>query len=311
MEDFRFSVWTPTFNRVCFLVRLYESLKQQSFKDFEWIIVDDGSNDSTNEIVEGFMAENKIKSIRYLKKTNGGKHTAWRAVTKEFRSKYVVTIDSDDQLTENALEIFDRHWRDLEKSEEYERFWEIKGRVQDAEGLMIGKPLPTKVFDSTYDELTYKYKYTWEMHACRKTSVLQNEGKVPDEFLFDSLCSNFSESIRWSRVGQKYKSRFIDDIVRTYFFDATDTLTKSNKKARSIKNTYNNLIDAKYTIEERKKWMLKWDKKSYVFSYATLLYTSFCLSKNPFSILDKASISDNLLLGVMYIPILIIYKIRK
>ncbi|MNF93851.1 hypothetical protein D3C84_765420 [compost metagenome] len=176
---------------------------------------------------------------------------------------------------------------------------------------MIGKPLPTKVFDSTYDELTYKYKYTWEMHACRKTSVLQNEGKVPDEFLFDSLCSNFSESIRWSRVGQKYKSRFIDDIVRTYFFDATDTLTKSNNKTRSIKNTYNNLIDAKFTIEERKKWMLKWDKKAYIFSFATLLYTSFCLSKNPFSILDKASVSEKLLLGALYIPILMIFKIRK
>ncbi|WP_348811798.1 glycosyltransferase family 2 protein [Flavobacterium maritimum] len=311
MENFRFSVWTATFNRATFLVRLYESLKKQTFKDFEWIIVDDGSTDNTKEIVDGFIAENSIKSIRYLKKNHGGKHTAWRAVINEFQSKYVVTIDSDDQLSENALEIFDRHWTELEKSEEYESFWEIKGRVQGSGGLMIGKPLPTKVFDSTYDELTYKHKYTWEMHACRKTTVLQNEGKVPENFLFDSLCSNFSESIRWSRAGQKYKSRFIDEIVRTYFFDAGDTLSKSNNKTRSIKNTYNNLVDAKYTIEERKKWMLKWDKKAYVFSLATLLYTSFCLSKNPFSILDKASVSENLLLGVLYIPILTIYKIRK
>jgi glycosyltransferase involved in cell wall biosynthesis len=48
MEDFRFSVWTPTFNRAPFLDRLYESLKQQSFKDFEWITVDDGSEDNTS-----------------------------------------------------------------------------------------------------------------------------------------------------------------------------------------------------------------------------------------------------------------------
>lgn len=68
MENFRFSVWTATFNRASFLVRLYESLKKQIFKDFEWIIVDDGSNDNTKEIVDGFIAENSIKSIRYFKK---------------------------------------------------------------------------------------------------------------------------------------------------------------------------------------------------------------------------------------------------
>lgn len=59
---------------------------------------------------------------------------------------------------------------------------QVKDKVRDFGVQMTGKPFPTKVFDSTYDELTYKCKYRWEMHVCRKTTVLQNEGKVPEFF---------------------------------------------------------------------------------------------------------------------------------
>ena len=60
MEDFRFSVWTPTFNRAPFLGRLYESLKQQSFKDFEWITVDDRPNDNAS------VSDNLLLGVLYI-----------------------------------------------------------------------------------------------------------------------------------------------------------------------------------------------------------------------------------------------------
>ena len=54
------TVFTPTYNRARLLKRLYESLKEQSDKDFEWIIVDDGSKDNTEEVVQGFIKEKSI-----------------------------------------------------------------------------------------------------------------------------------------------------------------------------------------------------------------------------------------------------------
>ncbi len=56
---------------------MYNDLKAQTydFNDFEWLIVDDGSSDSTKELVEKFISENKL-NIRYIYKENGGKHTA-------------------------------------------------------------------------------------------------------------------------------------------------------------------------------------------------------------------------------------------
>lgn len=308
--NYRFSVWTPTYNRASFLERVYLSLVNQTFKNFEWIIIDDGSTDETSLVVKRFISEKRLLSIQYVKRKNGGKHTAWRAATTMFTADYVVTIDSDDTLTPNALEIFDRCWKELEKSPNYNNFWEVKGRVQYVGGGIIGKPLPQKVFDSTTDELFFKYKNKAEMHGCRKTNILKNEAKVPEFFAFEEFCSNFPESIRWSRAGKLYKSRFIDEIIRTYHFDATDTFSKSNRKSRSLKNTYNYLVMAKYSLEERRKPMIKWDKASYLRTLIILIYTSFCLNKNPFKLLSTKYLSDRILMTILYTPVWSIYKFR-
>jgi len=63
--SYRFTVFTPTYNRAHTLPRVYESLKHQTFRDFEWLIVDDGSTDNTKELVEVWQKEN-LFPIRYF-----------------------------------------------------------------------------------------------------------------------------------------------------------------------------------------------------------------------------------------------------
>lgn len=309
-NKYRFSVFTATFNRANLLPRVYESLVQQTLKDFEWIIVDDGSNDNTTEVVNQFISENKLRAIQYVKKENGGKHTAWRVATDFFKADYVIAIDSDDTLLPQALEIFDRYWKDLENHPDYNDFWEVKGRAQYENGSMVGKPLPAKIFDSDYDEISFKYKNKAEMQGCRKTSVLKKEAKVPEDFIFKEYCSCLAESIRWSRAARIYRTRFFDEIVRVYYFDSKDQISTSNKNQRTLKRTYNNLIAAKYTLDERRDLMLKWDKISYLKTLAVILYTSIHLSKNPLKIPSHSYISDNIIMILSYLPIWIVYKIR-
>ena len=69
------TVFTPTYNRGYIISELYESLTQQTFKNFEWLIVDDGSSDETESIINQFINENKI-NIKYKKQKNSGKHVA-------------------------------------------------------------------------------------------------------------------------------------------------------------------------------------------------------------------------------------------
>ncbi len=98
-----FTVFTPSYNRGRLLSRVYESLKRQANKDFEWLIIDDGSTDDTSTIAKAFMEEESF-SVRYIYKENGGKHTAHNLAVKEAKGEWCLCLDSDDWLADNAME---------------------------------------------------------------------------------------------------------------------------------------------------------------------------------------------------------------
>lgn len=97
------TVFTPTYNRAHTLSRTYDSLCKQTCKDFEWIIVDDGSTDGTESRVFEWIAEDNV-SIRYIKKANGGLFTGYNTAIANTRTELNVCIDSDDYMPEDAVE---------------------------------------------------------------------------------------------------------------------------------------------------------------------------------------------------------------
>lgn len=99
------TIFTPTFNRSKHLHKCYQSLLKQSYSDFEWLIVDDGSIDNTKEIVDGFIAENKI-TIRYIYQANAGKQAAWNRAVLNAYGEYFIGVDSDDVLIDDSLVLF-------------------------------------------------------------------------------------------------------------------------------------------------------------------------------------------------------------
>lgn len=277
--EYRFSVFTATFNRGKKLYNVYEDLLSQTYKDFEWVIVNDGSSDDTDEIAKAIIAENKLK-IQYIKKPNGGKHTAWKVATDIFRGKYVVGADDDDRITPDFLEVFNRHWSNIEKNNEYDQFWEVRARCIYENGNLMGKKLPEPWYDSDYNSINYKDKfYGKEMVGCRKIEVLKEEASVPDTFIFDDKVSNFPEVIRWSRAARKYKTRFSPEVVRIYYSSAGG-LSSGNKSNsgpnRNMRTTYNTLVGQYYTLLEQRDLMLKYSLKSYARNLIGLAYASLC-----------------------------------
>jgi glycosyltransferase involved in cell wall biosynthesis len=108
----RFTILTPTYNRAYTLTRLYESLKEQTFQDFEWLVVDDGSKDDTEALIKSFIEEKPFFPIQYLKTENGGKHRAINRGLPYAKGELTFLLDSDDWLMQNALKIVD----EIEKS---------------------------------------------------------------------------------------------------------------------------------------------------------------------------------------------------
>lgn len=310
MYKYRFSVFTATYNRAYLLNNVYKCLLNQTFKDFEWIIVDDGSKDNTVQVCQNFIDEG-VLNIKYIHKENGGKHTAWREATKAFEGQYIIGADDDDVFPAEMLEVLNYHWSNLEKRSDFNNYWEVKGRCAYADGTIVGKPLPEAVFDSDYNTISYRLKYRSEMQGCRKVEVLRNEAAVPEHFIYEDNCSNFPEGIRWSRAARKYKTRFIDQVLRIYHTGTEGGLCEKNSgKGRSIKRTFNSLVGSIYNLTDNRDLLFKYDQISYIKTVAVLVYTSFCLKKNPFS-QAELTLFEKLNVIFMWLPLYCIYLYRK
>ena len=97
------TVLTPTFNRGGGLQSLWNSLQKQTVKDFEWLVVDDGSTDGTKNLITQLQEKSDFP-IRYIYKNNGGKHTALNVGIQTICSELTFIVDSDDCVTDDAIE---------------------------------------------------------------------------------------------------------------------------------------------------------------------------------------------------------------
>lgn len=107
------TIFTPTYNRAHTLYRTYESLCSQNCKDFIWLIIDDGSTDHTDELVNNWKKKENGFDIQYIYKENGGMHTAHNAAYENIHTELNVCIDSDDMMAPDAVEKIKNAWEKI------------------------------------------------------------------------------------------------------------------------------------------------------------------------------------------------------
>lgn len=133
----RITVFTPTYNRGYCIEDLYHSLQRQSFCDFEWLVIDDGSTDQTEALFDRWMLEEQRFPIVYKKKQNAGKHLAINDGVSLARGSLFFIVDSDDVLSDTALERIDAVEKTI-PSEQRECFCGVCGLCGGKDGEMIG-----------------------------------------------------------------------------------------------------------------------------------------------------------------------------
>ena len=109
------TIFTPTFNRAGFLQHAFEALLSQSNKDFVWLIIDDGSTDSTESVVRSFIQKPPGFLIRYIYKENGGLHTVYNTAIANIDTELSMCIDSDDWIAEDAVEKILKCWKKIKR----------------------------------------------------------------------------------------------------------------------------------------------------------------------------------------------------
>lgn len=169
------TVFTPTFNRAHLLPKLYKSLCAQTYKDFLWLVIDDGSSDGTDELVKEWQAENKIE-IRYQYKENGGMHTGHNLALELIQTELNVCIDSDDYMTDNAVEIITSFWRE-NKNEKYAGILGLN-RFEDGK-LVSSKEFPENIKSGKYSLLKSKYGIAGDVKFIYATEVIKRYPSYP------------------------------------------------------------------------------------------------------------------------------------
>jgi glycosyltransferase involved in cell wall biosynthesis len=206
--QYTFTVFTATFNRGHTLPRVYESLRAQTFRDFEWLIVDDGSTDNTRQSVETWQKHGDFP-IRYFWQPNQGKHIAFNLAVQEAWGDLFLNLDSDDACVPEALMRFKYHW-DTIPVEHRERFSAVTVHCKDQNGKVVGRKFPRDIFYSDSLEIFYKYKLKGEKWGFHKTAVLRR-------FPFPSIKGVISESIVWNAIAREFRTRFVNEPLRIYF----------------------------------------------------------------------------------------------
>ena len=216
------TVATPTYNRSHLLPRLYKSLCCQTCADFEWLVVDDGSTDDTGHLLESLINEGTI-CIRYIRKQNGGKHTAVNLAAQEARGELLFIADSDDWLPPTSIadviEMYDTIKGD-------DSFAGVCGLDEYAHGHLVGSGLTKSVIDASSQDIREKWGVTGDLKEVFRTDLLR-EYPFP-EIPGERFCP---EVLVWNRIGQKYKLRYFNKPIYTVEYQ-TDGLTSAITRAR-------------------------------------------------------------------------------
>ena len=114
-----FTVFTATFNRGYILPKLYDSLKKQEIMDFEWLVIDDGSSDGTEQLFQQWIHDETMFPIRYMKKDNGGKPRAINYGIQYAKGEYFFMVDSDDTLKPDALSKMKQWCKEIESKPQF------------------------------------------------------------------------------------------------------------------------------------------------------------------------------------------------
>lgn len=191
------TIFTPTYNRAYCLHKCYESMKRQKNKNFMWLIIDDGSTDNTKEVVEKWQNENSGFEIKYVFKENGGLHTGYNEAIAHSDTELMMCIDSDDYLTDNAVDIVLTMWRQNGN----DKYAGIVALDVFENGEIIGDPLPNVEHINLIDLMLGKYKIkNGDRKNVVRTDLYKSVAPMPS---FDNE-KNFNPHYMHIQISEKY-----------------------------------------------------------------------------------------------------------
>lgn len=300
MSQFLFTVFTPLYNRKHTIDRVWKSLMEQTNKNFEWLIVNDGSEDGIEPILESY--KNKADfPVRIFHQKNSGKHIAFNKAIDEAKGELLIPADSDDTFIPSTIETFEKYWKKYKD----ESISGISVLCKDENENIIGNKF---LFEgvSNHINVVYKQKIKGEKWGCVRVDILKKY-KFPD--MFGS--KYFPLGYMWEPMGLEYNIFYLNIPLRTYFQDAENQLT--NRRIFSLgtlkaSNFYaiwwmNNIFPKVYKYLTSKEVLRK---------YLSIWKSSFLINRSFFSVInDVEYLTTKIFVIMFYLPAFLLFRIFK
>lgn len=215
MAEYKITVFTPTYNRGYIIENAYRSLCRQTVKDFEWIVIDDGSSDDTSEKFAVWAEQDNGFPVIYQKVANGGKMRATNRALKMARGELFLTLDSDDYLADNAVETVIK-W-EATIHDQRDRFCGVAGLRCHFDGSLIGTTFPGEYLDAsvadrekngiTGDRVEIFYTELFRRHPFPE---IEGEKFISEGITWLEICCEEQRILRWFNE-KIYLCEYIED----------------------------------------------------------------------------------------------------
>ncbi len=203
IEPVFLTVCTPTYNRAQYLTRLFLSLKEQRFRNFEWIVIDDGSTDNTADVVHSFIKDADFRLL-YFYQANAGKHIALNRALDVAAGQLFFIIDSDDYCVPDGLNLLSEEWFSISHRSD------ICGMTflnRFPSGAIVGSEFP-------FDHHIAKLPAFYEKYQIRGDKCNAIRTDIFRAFKFPETQERFCpESLIWNRMAEKYNTLFVNKAV--------------------------------------------------------------------------------------------------
>lgn len=299
------TIITPVFNRRNTIKRAIDSVERQTFRNIEYIIIDDGSSDPIDDIIEEYMRISSLP-VMFIKKQNGGVHTARNMGYKYARGVLVLNVDSDDEILPNGCEIFWEEWEKIPK-DQIKHYWQMKAQCCNQDGIMTGTLFPDNINELPIKEAWVHFSLSHgDQSGCRVTSIMkENLFPEPEGVTF------VSENILWIPLERKYKSWGINRVTDVVHTDGDDHLSRVHKK--TLQTCRNSMWNAMFEINHKNTYILDF-KTHFRILFRYCIMEKILFSEDPRFVENNRLLGwkNNLLRTVLWIPSMLgAYLYRK
>lgn len=287
----KFTVFTPVYNKKNTINRVWTSLLNQTFKDFEWIIIDDGSSDGVGPLLESYknLADFPVTIIT---QKNSGKHIAWNRAIAIAKGELFIPADSDDEFKPESLDHFNKYWSQIEKNERQSYSGvNVLCTTQKKDGKVHGDIYPFQPMVSNNLELAFKYQITGEKWGCIRTDLLKQRP-------FPEVIGNFyPESYLWFYLARHYKVLCVNDILRIYYLEEEGNL--SHHLIKSKKNLVPMLHYTLWNLDTNLDYISKYHGWVEVFKNYIKIWSHTFIAKFPLrAVFEKRTLFSKIMLSL-------------